>query len=72
MGPSARNSLNNDRVISLGSGMASIPERLLLAYARGEVIDRTLQKFRNLEFEGMLEFKVDDGNHSKLNTFAAT
>ena len=28
----------SDRVISLGSGLASIPERLLLAHARGEVL----------------------------------
>ena len=27
-----------DRVISLGEGLASIPERLLLAHARGEVL----------------------------------
>ena len=27
-----------DRVISLGSGLAAIPERLLLAHARGEVL----------------------------------
>ena len=28
----------SDRVISLGSGLAAIPERLLLAHARGEVL----------------------------------
>src|SRR5215216_219955 len=38
-----RNVLNKgvsaqDRVISLGPGMAAIPERLLLAHARGEVL----------------------------------
>jgi hypothetical protein len=27
-----------DRVISLGNGLAAIPERLLLAHARGEVL----------------------------------
>ena len=29
---------SNERVISLGSGLAAIPERLLLAHARGEVL----------------------------------
>lgn len=32
------NSATSDRVISLGSGLAAIPERLLLAHARGEVL----------------------------------
>ncbi len=36
--PSCRNSATSDRVISLGSGLAAIPERLLLAHARGEVL----------------------------------
>ena len=35
---SARNSPASDRVISLGPGLAAIPERLLLAHARGEVL----------------------------------
>lgn len=35
---SVRNSLTSDRVIPLGSGLAAIPERLLLAHARGEVL----------------------------------
>ncbi len=35
---SVRNSTTSDRVISLGSGLAAIPERLLLAHARGEVL----------------------------------
>jgi hypothetical protein len=35
---SAWNSPANDREISLGSGSAAIPERLLLAHARGEVL----------------------------------
>ena len=35
---SVQNSANADRVISLGSGQAAIPERLLLAHARGEVL----------------------------------
>ncbi len=30
--------INNDRIISLGKGRAEIPERLLLAHARGEVL----------------------------------
>ena len=33
-----RNSAISDRVIPLGSGLAAIPERLLLAHARGEVL----------------------------------
>jgi len=33
-----RNSATSDRVIPLGSGLAAIPERLLLAHARGEVL----------------------------------
>ena len=33
-----RNSSTIDRVISLGSGLAAIPERLLLAHSRGEVL----------------------------------
>jgi len=33
-----RNSATNDRVISLGSGLAAIPERLLLAHAQGKVL----------------------------------
>lgn len=33
-----RNGASSDRVISLGSGLAAIPERLLLAHARGEVL----------------------------------
>jgi len=33
-----RNSASSDRVISLGSNLAAIPERLLLAHARGEVL----------------------------------
>jgi len=32
-----RNSATDGRVIPLGSGLAAIPERLLLAHARGEV-----------------------------------
>jgi hypothetical protein len=48
---------NEDRVISLGEGLAAIPERLLLAHARGEVlficgagisIPAGLQSFRQL------------------------
>jgi hypothetical protein len=35
---SVQNSAISDRVISLGSGLAAIPERLLLAHARGEVL----------------------------------
>lgn len=35
---SVRNSATSDRVIPLGSGLAAIPERLLLAHARGEVL----------------------------------
>jgi len=35
---SVRNSPISDRVIPLGSGLAAIPERLLLAHARGEVL----------------------------------
>jgi hypothetical protein len=35
---SVRNSATSDRQISLGSGLAAIPERLLLAHARGEVL----------------------------------
>lgn len=35
---SIRNSATSDRVIPLGSGLAAIPERLLLAHARGEVL----------------------------------
>ena len=35
---SVQNIANTDRVISLGSGQAAIPERLLLAHARGEVL----------------------------------
>jgi len=35
---SVKNSASSDRVISLGSGLAAIPERLLLAHARGEVL----------------------------------
>jgi hypothetical protein len=35
---SVRNSPTSDRVIPLGSGLAAIPERLLLAHARGEVL----------------------------------
>jgi hypothetical protein len=35
---SIRNAATSDRVISLGSGLAAIPERLLLAHARGEVL----------------------------------
>ena len=41
MGPgqqSVWNRATSDRVISLGSGLAAIPERLLLAHARGEVL----------------------------------
>lgn len=33
-----QNSATSDRVVSLGSGLAAIPERLLLAHARGEVL----------------------------------
>lgn len=33
-----RNGATSDRVISLGSDLAAIPERLLLAHARGEVL----------------------------------
>jgi hypothetical protein len=33
-----RDSSSSDRVIALGSGLAAIPERLLLAHARGEVL----------------------------------
>jgi len=33
-----RNTISRDRVIPLGPGMAAIPERLLLAHARGEVL----------------------------------
>lgn len=33
-----RSSATSDRVISLGPGLAAIPERLLLAHARGEVL----------------------------------
>lgn len=35
---STLNSATSDRVIPLGSGLAAIPERLLLAHARGEVL----------------------------------
>jgi len=35
---SIRNSAASDRVIPLGSGLAAIPERLLRAHARGEVL----------------------------------
>jgi SIR2-like domain len=35
---SSRDSAAGDRVISLGSGLVPIPERLLLAHARGEVL----------------------------------
>ena len=35
---SVLNSATSDRVIPLGSGLAAIPERLLLAHARGEVL----------------------------------
>lgn len=35
---SVRTNATSDRVISLGAGLASIPERLLLAHARGEVL----------------------------------
>ncbi|MDA0737613.1 MAG: SIR2 family protein [Nitrospirae bacterium] len=35
---SIRSSAAADRVVSLGSGLAAIPERLLLAHARGEVL----------------------------------
>lgn len=35
---SVRDNAINDRVISLGSDLAAIPERLLLAHARGEVL----------------------------------
>ena len=35
---STRNSATSDRVIALGPGLATIPERLLLAHARGEVL----------------------------------
>jgi hypothetical protein len=35
---SKQNNAISDRVISLGTGMAAIPERLLLAHARGEVL----------------------------------
>ena len=38
IGRSVRNSATSDRVIPLGSGLAAIPERLLLAHARGEVL----------------------------------
>lgn len=31
-------SVTSDRVISFGSGLAAIPERLLLAHSRGEVL----------------------------------
>ena len=37
-GQSIRNGAPSDRVIALGSGLAAIPERLLLAHARGEVL----------------------------------
>jgi hypothetical protein len=33
-----RNSASQERVVSLGTGTAAIPERLLLAHARGEVV----------------------------------
>ena len=35
---SVRSGATSDRLISLGSGLAAIPERLLLAHARGEVL----------------------------------
>lgn len=35
---SVRNNNTSDRVIPLGAGLAAIPERLLLAHARGEVL----------------------------------
>lgn len=35
---SVRNNATSDRVIPLGTGLATIPERLLLAHARGEVL----------------------------------
>jgi hypothetical protein len=35
---SVRNSATSDRVISFGSGLVAIPERLLLAHSRGEVL----------------------------------
>ena len=35
---SVQHSATSDRVIALGSGLAAIPERLLLAHARGEVL----------------------------------
>jgi hypothetical protein len=38
MSPSGRYNAGGDRVISLGIGLAAIPERLLLAHARGEVL----------------------------------
>lgn len=38
MEPAGRSSALGDRVISLGTGTTSIPERLLLAHARGEVL----------------------------------
>jgi len=38
MQPAGRSSATGDRIISLGSGTASLPERLLLAHARGEVL----------------------------------
>jgi len=37
-GMSTRSIATNDRVIQLGPGLAAIPERLLLAHARGEVL----------------------------------
>ncbi|MDX0948906.1 hypothetical protein GOD93_25045 [Sinorhizobium medicae] len=62
-----------DRVISLGSGLAAIPERLLLAHARGEVLficgagiskPANLPDFRELVLD--VYARLDTGVHAVL------
>ncbi|WP_312794466.1 SIR2 family protein [Tianweitania sp.] len=64
-----------DRVISLGSGLAAIPERLLLAHARGEVLficgagislPAGLPDFRKLVID--VYSQLDAGVHAVLST----